>query len=115
QAAGRMEVAEQHLRELLTIQAARRQRDAASRTRARLASVLLTAQRNEPAMAELEAAMRSARGWQRHAAGVELAAQLARARLLLGNDAEAIGWADRALEAARALDLGPVTIDLLIT
>ena len=115
QAAGRMEVAEQHLRELLTIQAARRQRDAASRTRARLASVLLSAQRNEPAMAELEAAMRSARGWQRQAAGIELAAQLARARLLLGNDAEAIGWADRALEAARALDLGPVAIDLLIT
>ncbi len=115
QAAGRMEVAEQHLRELLTIQTAKRQRDAASRTRARLASVLLTAQRNEPAMAELEAAMRSARGWQRHAAGVELAAQLARARLLLGDDAEAIEWADRALEAARALDLGSITIDLLIT
>ena len=115
QAAGRMEVAERHLRELLTIQVAKRQRDAASRTRARLASVLLTAQRNEPAMAELEAAMRSARGWQRHAAGVELAAQLARARLLLGDDAEAIGWADRALEAASALDLGPVSIDLLIT
>ena len=114
-AAGRMEVAEQHLRELITIQTAGRRRRETARTRARLASVLLSAQRNEPALAELEGAMRSVRSWNRDAAGVELAAQLARARLLVGDDRAAMAWAERALEAAGRLELDVIAADLLVT
>ena len=114
-AAGRLEVAEERLRELIGIQFSARERGAASRTRARLASVLLSAQRNAPALAELERAMRTVRGWERDPSGVELAAQLARARLLMGEDADALAWADRALAAARQLDLPAILMDLLVT
>ena len=114
-AAGRLEVAEERLRELIGLQFAARDRRATARTRARLASVLLSAQRNAPALAELERAMRTVRGWERDPSGVELAAQLARARLLMGEDAEALAWADRGLAAARRLDLPAVLMDLLVT
>ena len=114
-AAGRLEVAEEHLRELLAIEVAGGADPAAARTRARLASVLLTAQRNEPALAELEEAMRDVHGWEGDPIGVELAAQLARARLLTGDDAEALAWADRALDAASSQDLAGVATDVLVT
>ncbi|MGZ8481907.1 MAG: AAA family ATPase, partial [Candidatus Limnocylindria bacterium] len=114
-AAGRLEVAEERLRELIGIQFAARQRTAAARTRAQLASVLLSAQRNAPALAELERAMRTVRGWERDPSGVELAAQLARARLLVGEDAEALVWADRALAAAGRLELPAILMDVLVT
>jgi class 3 adenylate cyclase/tetratricopeptide (TPR) repeat protein len=114
-AAGRLEVAEERLRELIGIQFAARERGAAARTRAALASVLLSAQRNEPALAELERAMRTVRGWERDPSGVELAAQLARARLLMGEDAEALAWADRALAAAMHLELPAILMDVLVT
>ena len=114
-AAGRLDIAEARLRELIGIHFAARDRGAAARTRARLASVLLSAQRNAPALAELERAMRTVRGWERDPSGVELAAQLARARLLMGEDAEALAWADRALAAARRLELPAILMDLLVT
>jgi class 3 adenylate cyclase/tetratricopeptide (TPR) repeat protein len=114
-AAGRLDVAEEHLRELIRLQTAERKRQAAARTRAQLASVMLSAQRNAPALEELAAAMRTVRGWERDPSGVEIAAQLARARLLIGEDAEALAWADRALEAARNLALPAIELDVLVT
>lgn len=114
-AAGRLEVAEKHLRELIRLQTAAGKRQAAARTRARLASVMLSAQRNAPALEELEAAMRTVRGWERDPSGVEIAAQVARARLVMGADAEALRWAERALGAARGLGLPAIELDLLVT
>jgi class 3 adenylate cyclase/tetratricopeptide (TPR) repeat protein len=114
-AAGRLDVAEAHLRELIGLQVAARQRQAAARTRARLASVMLSAQRNAPALEELESALRTVRGWQRDPSGVEIAAQLARAQLLMGEDVEALAWAERALGAARSLALPAIEHDVLVT
>ena len=114
-AAGRLELAEQHLRELAALQLDAGRRRAAARTRARLASVLLTEQRNEPAIRELESALRAIRHVDRDAAGVELAAQLARARLLIGDDTGGLSWAERGLEAAHRLHLDAVAADLLVT
>ena len=115
QAAGRLDVAEEHLRELIAIQAAAGERHDAARSRARLASVMLSAQRNEPALAELEAAMRAIRNWEADPSGVTLAAELARARTVVGDDREALAWADRALAAARRLELTGIATDLLVT
>ena len=114
-AAGRLDMAETHLRELIRLQQEGGARSAAARTRAQLASVMLTAQANEPALAELEAAMRDVRRWQSDPSGVELAAQLARARSVLGDDREGLRWAERALAAAVRLELPAVVTDVLIT
>lgn len=114
-AAGHLDLAERHLRELAEIQAAADHRRSAARTRARLASVLLTAQRNEPAVHELETAMRAIRSIGRDAAGVELAAQLARARMLIGDDAGGLRWAKRGLTAAADLALDGIAADLRVT
>jgi class 3 adenylate cyclase/tetratricopeptide (TPR) repeat protein len=114
-AAARLELAEQHLRELIRIHAeAGRKRDTAQ-ARAQLASVLLMAQRNEPAVAELESALRAVRDIGRDASGVQLAAQLARARVLLGDNRGALAWAKRAIDAAERLGLDQVRTDLLVT
>jgi class 3 adenylate cyclase len=114
-AAGRLDVAEGHLRELAAIHDAGRDHSRASSVRARLASVLLSGQRNEPALAELESAMRAVRHLEADPARVELAAQLARARLLVGDDRGSLEWADRALAAARTLGMSSVATELLIT
>jgi class 3 adenylate cyclase/predicted ATPase len=114
-AAGRLDVAEEHLRELIGLQVAAGDRRGAARSRAQLASVMLTAQRNEAALVELESAMRAMRRWGSDAAGVELAAQLARARSLIGDDREALVWAQRALAAAERLELAGIATDLLVT
>jgi class 3 adenylate cyclase/tetratricopeptide (TPR) repeat protein len=114
-AAGRLDLAEEHLRELVDLQAAGGHRRDAAHARAKLASVLLTAQRNESAVAELESALRAFRDIGRDAANVELAAQLARARVLLGDEPAALDWATRALAAAERLDLPGVAVDLLVT
>jgi hypothetical protein len=114
-AAGRLDLAEQHLRELLALRAAEDTQQAATRVRAELASVLLMAQRNEPALAELESAVAAIGDIGADASGVELAAQLARARVVVGQDAAGLEWADRALRAARRLDLKAVEADLLAT
>jgi len=114
-AAGRLEVAERHLRELVELHGSAARRRDAARARARLASVLLTAQRNEPAVAELEAALRAVRDVGRDPGGVELAAQLARARLLIGDNRGALDWAARALAAAARHDMQSVAADVLVT
>jgi len=114
-AAGRLDLAEAHLRRLIAHHASARNRAETARARARLASVLLSAQRNEPALLELESAMRGIRRFDADASGVELAGQLARARLLLGDSGEGLAWSERALEAARRLGLASVATDALIT
>ena len=114
-AAGRLDIAERHLRELIEIRAASDNRRDVARARARLASVMLTAQRNEPAVAELESALRAVRDIGRDPGGVELAAQLARARLLIGDERGALEWAKRAMPAAERHDLPAVAVDLLVT
>ena len=114
-AAGHLDRAAALLRELAAIEAAAGDASAAARTRARLASVLLAAQANEPALEELEAAISAIRRWQRDPAGIELVAQLARARSVIGDDHEALRWAERALSAAQRLDLRGVATELRIT
>ena len=114
-AAGRLDIAEEQLRELIEIRTAAGEHREAARSRARLASVMLSAQRNEPALAELEAAMRAIRNWEADATGVALAAELARARMVVGDDREAIAWADRALSAAQRLELTAIATDLRVT
>ncbi|MEA2650366.1 MAG: hypothetical protein QOI85_87 [Chloroflexota bacterium] len=115
QAAGRLEMAEELLRELIALHGAAGHRQEAARSRARLASVMLSAQRNEPALAELEAAMRAVRSWETDASGVALAAELARARTVVGDDREALDWAERALAAAERLELTGIATDLRVT
>jgi hypothetical protein len=115
QSAGRLELAEEHLRELIALQLAAGERQDAARSRARLASVMLSAQRNEPALAELEAAMRSMRNWEADPSGLALAAELARARTVMGDDREALAWAERALSAAERLELIGIATDLRVT
>jgi hypothetical protein len=113
--AARLDLAERHLRELIAVRAATGPRAAVGRLRARLASVLLMEQRNATALAELEAALRSARGIGRDPAGAEIAAQLARARLLTGDERGGLTWGERAHRAAVRLNLRAVAADALVT
>ena len=114
-AAAKLELAERHLRELIALRTDAGERGDAARARAQLASVLLSAQQNEPALAELEAAMRAIDDFGSDRSGVELAAQLARARTLVGEDRAGLEWADRALAAAARLRLDAVATDILVT
>ncbi len=114
-AAGLLELAEMYLRDLIELHTAASNHTAATRARARLANVLLSSQRNKPALAELQAAMRNIRHFDADASGVELAAQMARARLLLGDSRESLAWAERALIAAKRLGLANVATDVLVT
>ncbi|HEY6607917.1 MAG TPA: hypothetical protein VI277_01865, partial [Candidatus Limnocylindria bacterium] len=113
-AAARLELSESYLRELIGLVA---DTDAAraARARAQLASVLLMAQRNEPALAELEAALRAMKDPDSDPAGVEVAAQLARAHVLVGDDAASLAWAERAFAAAQRLGMDAVAIDAVVT
>jgi tetratricopeptide (TPR) repeat protein len=114
-ASARLTLAEEHLRELVTLHAdAGRPRESAA-ARARLASVLLMDQRNATAIVELESALRAGRRIETYDAGVELASQLARARMLVGDHRPALRWADRALEAAEQRGLEAVATDILVT
>ena len=114
-AAGRLELAEAHLRELVAHHTAGRRRQETARARAQLASVLLMAQNHRPAIAELESALRAIRNFGAYDAGVELAAQLAKARMLVGDDAAGFDWAERALAAAERRGLQATATDALIT
>ena len=113
--AARLDLAERHLRDLVELHKGAGRRHETLRARARLASVLLMEQRNEPAMAELEAALRATRRIETDDAGVELAAQLARARLLVGDDRGSLEWAERALGAAERLGLDAIAADVMAT
>jgi tetratricopeptide (TPR) repeat protein len=86
-AAGQLELAEGHLRELVTDLAASGPPDELARARAQLASVLLVGQQSEAALAELETAVRAIHDIGSYVGGIELASQVARARMLVGDDA----------------------------
>ena len=113
--AARLDLAEAHLRELVAFHKSSKRRHETARARAQLASVLLMAQHNEPAIAELESALRATRNIAADDAGVELAAQLARARMLVGDDQAGLDWAQRALAAAELLGLKAIATDVLVT
>ena len=114
-AAGRLELAEAHLRELVALHAESGRPEDVVRTRARLASVLLIGQQNEPALVELDDALRAIRDIGSDASGIELASQLARARMLMGDDRAGLEWAERALAGAKRLGLDATATDLLVT
>ncbi|MEO8247077.1 MAG: AAA family ATPase, partial [Chloroflexota bacterium] len=103
--AGHLAAAERHLRELIDRGPAA-DRD---RHRAQLASVLLMSHRNATALAELEAAVDAG------TPTAELVGQLARAHLLVGRDAEAVRWAQRALGLATRGVQRAVALDARIT
>ena len=90
-AAAHLDVAEDDLRALVDLRAGSGDRAGAVRARAQLASVLLMAQRNEPALVELESAAAALGRLGDDPAGVEVTAQLARARTLVGDDRAGAG------------------------
>ena len=114
-AAGRLDVAERHLRELVALREESGPPEGVARARAQLASLLLIGQQNEPALLELETAMRAIRDVGSAPSGVELASQLARARMLIGDDRAGLEWAERALGWAQRLELEATATDLLVT
>ena len=114
-AAGRLELAEGHLRDLVALHADSGRPEEVARARAHLASVLLIGQRNEPALTELETAVMAIRDIGSDASGIELASQLARARMVMGDDSAGLEWAERALAGARRLGLDGIATDLLVT
>ena len=114
-AADRLELAEEHLRELAHLHREAGNRADLAAVRARLASVLLMAQRNEPAIAELELALKAHRRVLSDPGAAELAAELARARVIVGDDAGSLAWAERALDASGRLGLTTLGTDVLVT
>ena len=113
--AGRFDLAEGYLRELIDWQDANGRRDAAARARAQLASLLLATERHGSALGDLEAALDGVDDLGSDAASVELSGQLARAHVLVGDDQLALEWADRTLDASERLGLPAVAVDALIT
>ncbi len=112
--AGRLAIAEAHLRELVARSASGTAAPNRDRYRAELASVLLMAHQNAAALAELEAAI-DAGSDDASPAAAELIGQLARAHLLVGRDREAVRWGGRALELARRNGIGAIAVDALVT
>ncbi|MGH2427815.1 MAG: AAA family ATPase, partial [Candidatus Limnocylindria bacterium] len=113
--AARFEIGERYLRELVAFRAAAGQRPESRRAQAQLASLLLMAHQNDRALAELQSAMLDTGPLAAEPAEAELMDQLARAKLLVGSDTEAIEWAERALVAAQGLDLPAIAADALVT
>jgi class 3 adenylate cyclase/tetratricopeptide (TPR) repeat protein len=113
-AAGSFDRAEELLRELIERRTALGD-GAVARDRAQLASLLLAAERHGAAIDELDQALAGLPELDTDAAGVELAGQLARARVLIGDDQQAERWADRTIRAARRLGLSAAGVDALIT
>ncbi|HUH17224.1 MAG TPA: AAA family ATPase [Methylomirabilota bacterium] len=113
--AARFEIAEAHLREHIAHAATAGDTTVAGRATAQLASLLLQLQRNDSALAELERATTAIDRRAPDPATAELAAQLARAQMLRGAYDDALAWAQRALDDARALNLGPIATDVLVT
>jgi predicted ATPase len=116
QAAGQFKAAERHWRELVTRFTDAHDRAGAARASARLASLLFIEHSNDAALREVESALRRlGKVSADDPAGVELAAQLARAHFNRGDANEARRWAEEALHSAERLKLGPVATDALIT
>ena len=114
-AAGHFDEAEQYLRQLITWQTASGSTSDVARTRAQLASLLLATERHASALSDLEDALAAFEDFEADPAGVELAGQLARGLMLVGNDEQAVEWARRALLAAQRLGLPSIAVDALIT
>ena len=112
--AGRLSVAERHLRELIERSDGADHATQRDRYRAQLASVLLMAHQNAAALSELESAIDVGTD-DPSPATTELIGQLARANLLVGHDEEAVRWGARALALARRHDQGAIAVDALIT
>ncbi|HUG48352.1 MAG TPA: AAA family ATPase [Candidatus Limnocylindria bacterium] len=113
--AGRFELAEQYLRRLLEWQIQHGQLEQAARARANLASLLLATERHDTALADLERALRSIPDLDDDPGGLEQAAQLARGRVLVGQEEVGLRWAERTLAAGHRLGLAAVELDALIT
>jgi class 3 adenylate cyclase/tetratricopeptide (TPR) repeat protein len=111
----RFEVAEELLRQLIALRTAGRERAKAARARAQLASLLLATERHGSALGDLEAALEGIADLASDPASVELSGQLARAYVLVGDNEQALDWANRTLEAAGPVGSGAVAIDALIT
>jgi class 3 adenylate cyclase/tetratricopeptide (TPR) repeat protein len=114
-AAARFELAERFLEEWIEFSQAAGLPAEEARGTARLASLLLTVDRHERALNQLEDALRAVADLGEEPAVVELGGQLARARLLVGEEHEAVLWAERTMVAADGLGLVPVATDALIT
>jgi class 3 adenylate cyclase len=112
--AGRLSMAEAHLRELVARCAEAGRDTDRDRYRAQLASVLLMAHQNAAALAELESAIDGGAS-DDSPASAELFGQLARANVLIGRDREAVHWGGRALELARRHGIEAVAVDALVT
>jgi class 3 adenylate cyclase len=113
--AGRLDLAEHHLRELMASFADGAPGDQ-DRWRAQLSNVLLMAHHNAEALAELEAAVSASEGHDgTDVRSPELAGQLARALLLDGRSADASRWAAVARDAALRAGQPAVATDALVT
>ena len=111
----RFDEAEELLRQLIAWRTEHGERAKAARARAQLASLMLATERHGSALDDLEAALEGMADLASDPDSVELSGQLARAHLLVGDNEQAIDWANRTLEVAGALGSGAVAIDALIT
>ncbi|HEX6655127.1 MAG TPA: adenylate/guanylate cyclase domain-containing protein, partial [Candidatus Limnocylindria bacterium] len=116
QAAGQFQTAERYWRQLIAMRKAAGDRKATALATARLASLLIVQHSNDAALREVHAAQQALGSVDRDdPAGVELAAQLARAYFMRGDANESRTWAERALTSAERLHLDVVATDALIT
>jgi class 3 adenylate cyclase/tetratricopeptide (TPR) repeat protein len=111
----RFDLAETFLRRLIDWQQSNEEHIEAARTRAQLASLLLATERHGSALRDLEAALDGVADLASDASSVELSGQLARAHVLIGDDEQALDWANRTLDASGHLGLRAVAVDALIT
>ncbi|MBA2255486.1 MAG: AAA family ATPase, partial [Chloroflexi bacterium] len=109
------ETAEKLLRRLIAWHDESGAPEAAARARAGLASLLLATERHASAIGDLEAALAGIADLPADTASVELIGQLARARVLVGQDRQGLEWADRALALARTSGLDAIAVDALVT
>ena len=111
----RFDLAEELLRQLIAWRTEHGERAIAARARAQLASLMLATERHGSALEDLEAALEGIADLASDPDSVELSGQLARAHVLVGDNEQAIDWANRTLDVAGQLGSGAVAIDALIT
>ena len=115
QAAGKYEIAERYLNEVIAWHRQQGDRIAAARATARLGTTLIELLRLEPAIAALEGALSDLSALESDPDVASFSAQLARAYVDHDDTGPALAWADRAIAAAERLDQVPVITDALIT
>jgi class 3 adenylate cyclase/tetratricopeptide (TPR) repeat protein len=115
QAAGKYEVAERYLNDVIAWHREQGDRIAAARATARLGTTLIQLLRLEPAIAALEGALSDLASLESDPEVASFSAQLARAYVDHDDTGPALAWADRAIAVAERLDLVPVITDALIT